>query len=54
MELPKIEDCRYQIVRAAKIKILAAQKLAKDCLSDVGFSPFLTMHKTMLMRFQRI
>ena len=35
MELPKIQDCRADIVRAAKIKILAPQKLAEDCLSDV-------------------
>jgi hypothetical protein len=53
MELPKIQDCRADIVRAAKIKILAPQKLAKDCLSDVGFPPFLTKHKGMLVRFKR-
>ena len=35
MELPKIQDCRSDIVQAANIKILAPQKLAKDCLSDV-------------------
>jgi hypothetical protein len=39
------------LVRAAEIKILAPQKLAKDCLPDVGFSPFLTKNKTMLVRF---
>ena len=53
MELPKIQDCRAAIVRAAKIKILAPQKLAKDCLSDVGFPPFLTKNKAMLVRFKR-
>ena len=51
MELPHIDECRDEILRAAKIKILAPQKLAKDCLSDVGFSPFLTKHKAMLVRF---
>ena len=35
MELPKIQDCRADILRAAKIKIMAPQKLAKDCLSDI-------------------
>ena len=35
MELPKIQDCRADIVRATKINILALQKLAKDCLSNV-------------------
>jgi hypothetical protein len=39
-------------VRAAKLKILAPQKLAKDCLSVVGFPSFLTKHKGMLMRFK--
>ncbi len=53
MELPHIDDCRDEILRAAKIKILAPQKLAKDCLSDVGFPPFLTKHKAMLVRFKR-
>jgi hypothetical protein len=42
MELPKLKDCGDDIVRAAKDKILAPQKLAKDCLSDVGLPPFLT------------
>ena len=51
MELPKIQDCRAAIVRAAKIKILAPQRLAKDCLSDVGVPPFLTKNKAMLVRF---
>jgi len=49
MELPPIKDYWGDIVRAAKI--LAPQKLAKDCLSDVGFPPFLTKHKAMLVRF---
>jgi hypothetical protein len=40
-------------VQAANIKILAPQKLAKDCLLDVGFPPFLTKHKVMLVRFKR-
>jgi hypothetical protein len=29
-----MKDCRADLLRAAKIKILAPQKLAKDCLSD--------------------
>jgi hypothetical protein len=33
--------------------MLAPQKLAKDCLSDVGFRPFLTKHKGMLVHFKR-
>jgi hypothetical protein len=53
MELPKLKDCGDDIPRAAKIKILAPQKLAKDCLSDVSFPPFLTNHKAMLVRFKR-
>ena len=53
MELPHIDDRRDEILGAAKIKILAPQKLAKDCLSDVGFPPFLTKHKAMLVRFKR-
>jgi hypothetical protein len=53
MELPKLKDCGDDILRAAKIKILAPQKLAKDCLTDVGFPPFLTKHKAMLVRFKR-
>ncbi len=53
MEVPKLKDCGDAILRAAKIKILAPQKLAKDCLSDVGFPPFLTKHKHMLVRFKR-
>jgi hypothetical protein len=40
MELPNIKDCWDDIVQAAKIKILAPQKLAKDCLSNIGFPPF--------------
>jgi hypothetical protein len=52
MELPKLKDCGDDIERAAKIKMLAPQKLAKDCLSDVGFPPFLTKHKGMLVRFK--
>jgi hypothetical protein len=35
---------------AAKIQILAPQKLIKECLSDVGFPPFLMTHNTMVMR----
>ena len=35
MELLDIQDCRADIVRAAKIKILAPQKLSKDCLLDI-------------------
>ena len=35
MDIPKIQDFQADIVRAAKIKILAPQKLAKECLSDV-------------------
>ncbi len=53
MELPYIKDCGDVIVRPAKIKILAPQKLAKDCLSDVGFPPFFTKHRAMLVRFKR-
>jgi hypothetical protein len=53
MELPKLKNCGDHILRASKIKILAPQKLAKDCLSDVGFPPFLTKHKGMLVRFKR-
>jgi hypothetical protein len=53
MELPKVKDCGDVILRAAKIKILAPQKLAKDCLSNVSFPPFLTNHKAMLVRFKR-
>jgi hypothetical protein len=53
MELPKLKDCGDDIKRAAKIKMLAPQKLAKDCLSDAGFLPFLTKHKGMLVRFKR-
>jgi hypothetical protein len=53
MELPYIKGCRDDIVQAAKIKILVAhQKLSKDSLSDVGFPPFLTKHKAMLVRFK--
>ncbi len=33
MELPKLKDCGDGIVGAAKIKILAPQKLAKDSLT---------------------
>jgi hypothetical protein len=40
MELPKLKDCGDDVLRTAKIKILAPQKLAKDCHSDVGFPPF--------------
>jgi hypothetical protein len=53
MELPKLKDCGDYLVRATKIKILAPQKLAKDCLSDVGFPPIFTKHKGMLVRFKR-
>jgi hypothetical protein len=53
MELSKLKDCGDDILLAAKIKILAPQKLAKDCLSDVGFPPCLTKHKGMLVRFKR-
>ena len=53
VELPKLKDCGDGIVGAAKIKILAPQKLAKDCLSDVGFPLFLTKDKAMLVRFKR-
>jgi hypothetical protein len=53
MEAPDIKASRDQILRAAKIKKLAPQKLVKECLSDVGFSPFLTTHATMVMRFKR-
>ena len=35
MELTKIQDCRADVVQAAKIKILAPQKLVKDCFSGV-------------------
>jgi hypothetical protein len=52
-ELPKLKDCIDDIVKAAKIKMLAPQKLTKDCLSDVGFAPLLTKHKVMLNRFKR-
>jgi hypothetical protein len=31
---------------------MSPQKLAKDCLSNVGFPPFLTQHKAMLVRFK--
>ena len=34
MEFPEIQDLWADIVRAAKIKILALQKLANDCFSD--------------------
>ena len=37
MELPKIQELRADLVQEAKIKILAPQNLAKDCLSNVGF-----------------
>jgi hypothetical protein len=53
MELPKLKNCGGDILRAVKIKILAPQKLAKDCLSDVGFPPFFRKHKEMLVRFKR-
>jgi hypothetical protein len=53
MEFPDAKDCRDDMVRAAKIKILAPQKLSRDCLSDVGFPPFLTTNKAMHMRFKR-
>jgi hypothetical protein len=53
MELPRLKDCGDDIKRAAKIKMLAPQKLAKDCLSDVGFPPFFTKHKGILVRFKR-
>jgi hypothetical protein len=53
MELPNANDCRDDTVRAAKIKILAPQKLSSDCLADVGFPPFLTTNKAMHMRFKR-
>jgi hypothetical protein len=53
MELPKLKDCGDDIVQEAKIKILAPQKLANDCLSYVGFPPFLTNHKAMLVCFER-
>jgi hypothetical protein len=53
MELPKLIDCGDDILRPAKIKIMAPQKLAKNCLLDVGFPPFLTKHKGMLVRFNR-
>jgi hypothetical protein len=53
MELPNIQDCQDYVVRASYIKILAPQKLAKDCLSDVGFPPFFTKHKAMLVCFKR-
>jgi hypothetical protein len=53
MEVPNAKACLEQILRAAKIKILAPQKLIKECLSDVGFLPFLTTHGTMVMRFKR-
>jgi hypothetical protein len=53
MELPKLKDCGDGIVVAAEIKIMAPQKLAKDCLSDVGFPLFLTKDKAMLVRFKR-
>jgi hypothetical protein len=53
VELPYIKDCQDgDIVRAAKIKILAPQKLSKDCLSNAGFPPFLRKHKAMLVRFK--
>jgi hypothetical protein len=53
MELPKLKDCGDDVVRAAKIKILAPQELAKDCLSDVGFQPFFTKHEGVLACFKR-
>jgi hypothetical protein len=53
MELSNIKDCQNDIVRAAKIKILAPQKLAKYCLSDLSFPPFLRKHKAILVRFKR-
>jgi hypothetical protein len=52
MELPNIQDCQDYIVQAAYIKILAPDKLAKDCLLDVGFPPSFTKHKAMLVRFK--
>ena len=53
VEISKIQECRADIVRAANINILDPQNLVKDCLSDVGFPPFFTKHKTMLVRFKR-
>jgi hypothetical protein len=53
MELPEQKDCGDDIVQAAKIKILAPQKLAKDCLSGVCFLSFLTKDKAILVRFKR-
>ena len=43
MEVPKIQYCRADMVRVAKIKILAPQELAKDCLSDVVRFNFLVL-----------
>ena len=51
MELTKLQECRADIVQSENIKILYPQKLAKDCLSDIGFPPFLTKHKAVLMQF---
>ena len=51
MELPKLQDCRAEIVQVENIKILYPQKLAKYCLSDIGFPPFLMKHKAVLMQF---
>jgi hypothetical protein len=53
MKFPDAKDCRDDMVRPAKIKILAPQKLSRDCLSDVGFPPFLTTNKATHMRFKR-
>jgi hypothetical protein len=52
MELPNIQDCQDYILLAAYIKILVPQKLAKDCLSDVGFPPFFMKQKAMLVCFK--
>ena len=35
MGLIRLQYCKAEIVRVEKIKILAPQKLAKDCLPDV-------------------
>jgi hypothetical protein len=53
MELPILKDYGDDILGAAKFKVLAPQKVAKDCLSDVSFPPFLTKHKGMLVHFKR-
>jgi hypothetical protein len=43
-ELPKFKDYGDHIVPATTIKILASQKLAKDCISTAGF--FALLDKT--------